>query len=344
MGYNLKDMENFKAESEIAKKEIKNSTSLEELNKLSLKYLLGNSSLINSSTKSLSKLSEKDRKDKGNIINEVKKDLEEAIFKKKEELLAKSDEELEWFDVTLPTTKPHIGHLSPDTEVIRLMNSFFIYHGYSVAEGPDIELELYNFEKTGLPIDHPARDLQDTIYVESPSILLRTHTSNVETRILTDQKPPLRFVVPGAVFRNEILNPSNHAIFGQYQGVCVDKNISLPNLKATLSEFAKHMYGENVKVRFRTKYYPEVEPGMGMDILCTFCKGDGCVICKGRGWIEILGSGIIHRTVLEKCGIDYKEWGGFAFGMGLDRIIMTKYNINDIRDLHGGNLVYEDSL
>ncbi len=252
------------------------------------------------------------------------------------------DESDEWFDVTLPVEKARIGHLAPDTRVIRQMNAFFTYHGYSVAEGPDIETEEFNFERTNLPKDHPARDLQDTIYIESPDVLLRTHTSSVEARLLSAQKPPLRFVVPGVSFRNEIVNVSNHAVFYQYQGVCLDRDVSMANLKATLQGFAKFIYGPAVETRFRCKYYPEVEPGAGLDILCTFCRGGGCGICKGRGWLEILGSGMIHRRVLEKCGLDANVWSGFAFGMGLDRIIMSKFGINDIRKLHNGELVFTD--
>lgn len=323
-----------------AKRDILSSRSLEELNNFSLRYVTGKKSLLSELTKNLKNLSAEEKKIIGPKINLAKMELEEAIKEAETRIHKGSDEQKEWFDVTLPVKSAPIGHLSPDTQVIRQMNAFFTYHGYSIAEGPDIETDEYNFGKTNLPMDHPARDLQDTIYIESPEILLRTHTSSVETRILSTHKPPLRFVVPGVSFRNEIINPSNHAIFYQYQGVVVDKGISMANLKATLIEFAKYMYGKDVKTRFRTKYYPEVEPGAGMDILCTFCNGDGCRICKGRGWLEILGSGMIHRNLLEKCGIDYKEWSGFAFGMGLDRIIMTKFNISDIRDLHGGNLVF----
>jgi phenylalanyl-tRNA synthetase alpha chain len=312
---------------------------LRELNELNLEFVTGKKSLLNELTQGLKSLGAEEKRRFGPKVNEAKAALEESIKETENRIHKISDEQKEWFDVTLPADRTPIGHLSPDTQVIRQMNAFFTYHGYSVAEGPDIETDEYNFEKTNLPKDHPARDLQDTIYIESPEILLRTHTSSVETRILSTYKPPLRFVVPGVSFRNEIINPSNHAIFNQYQGVVVDKGISMANLKATLTEFAKHMYGEDVKTRFRTKYYPEVEPGAGMDILCSFCNGEGCRICKGRGWLEILGSGMIHRNLLEKCGIDYRTWSGFAFGMGLDRIIMTKFNITDIRDLHGGNLV-----
>ena len=316
------------------------SRTLEDLNAKTLKYITGKKSLLGLLTQSLKGLDTEEKKQLGPKINLAKTRLEDTVKRAEANIHKGTDEQKSWFDVTLPINPAPIGHLSPDTQIIRQMNAFFTYHGFSVAEGPDIETDEYNFGKTNLPQDHPARDLQDTIYIESPEILLRTHTSSVETRILSTHKPPLRFVVPGVSFRNEILSPSNHAIFYQYQGVALDRGISMSNLKATLTEFAKYMYGKDIKTRFRTKYYPEVEPGAGMDILCTFCGGDGCRICKGRGWLEILGSGMIHRNLLEKCGIDYREWSGFAFGMGLDRIIMTKFGISDIRDLHGGNLVF----
>jgi len=336
-GFNYKNLENQIIDAE---QRIKSAGNLSELNSLNLEYITGKKSLLNELTGSLKDLSADERKTLGPKINAAKERLTQAIIAAQANIHKGTDEQKGWFDVTLPVKPAAIGHLSPDTQIIRQMNAFFTYHGFSVAEGPEIETDEYNFGKTNLPQDHPARDLQDTIYIESPEILLRTHTSSVETRILSNHKPPLRFVVPGVSFRNEILSLSNHAIFYQYQGVVVDKGISMANLKATLTEFAKYMYGKDVRTRFRTKYYPEVEPGAGMDILCTFCKGEGCRICKGRGWLEILGSGMIHRNLLAKCGIDWKIWSGFAFGMGLDRIIMTKFNISDIRDLHGGNLVF----
>lgn len=333
----LETLDSYLKQAEL---KIVSARDLDELNLINLEILVGKKSLLKRLTEELKQFKPDQKKEYGPKINAAKEHLEKLIAGAETKLHAKNDEANDWFDVTLPVAKAPIGHLSPDTQVIRMMNEFFIYHGFSVAEGPDIETDEYNFGKTNLPKDHPARDLQDTLYIESPEILLRTHTSSVETRILSTHKPPLRFVVPGVSFRNEIINPSNHAVFYQYQGVVVDKGISMANLKATLIEFAKYMYGPEVKTRFRTKYYPEVEPGAGMDILCTFCQGDGCRICKGRGWLEILGSGMIHRNLLKKCGVDYREWSGFAFGMGLDRIIMTKFGINDIRDLHSGNLVF----
>lgn len=321
-------------------KKIKAAQNLEILNQLKLRFLVGQNSLLEQLTQSLPHLTLDQKRKFGPKVNAAKTKIESLLKEAATRIHAAADDEKDWFDVSLPVKTSRLGHLAPDTQVIREMNAFFTYHGYSLAEGPDIETEEYNFEKTNLPSDHPARDLQDTIYIESPQILLRTHTSSVETRILSSHKPPLRFVVPGVSFRNEMVNASNHAIFYQYQGVLVDRGVSLSNLKATLEEFARFMYGPKVQTRFRTKYYPEVEPGAGLDILCPFCQGEGCGLCKGRGWLEILGSGLIHRNLLQKCGLDFREWSGFAFGMGLDRIIMTKFGLTDIRDLHSGNLVF----
>lgn len=320
--------------------EISRVEDLNTLERVKLEVLEGKNSLMSRASDAIGRLGEEEKRRWGQSYNEWKSKIGIALNDRKASLLQALDEGVDWFDVTLPVRPAPIGRLSPDTQIIRAMNEFFSYHGYSVAEGPEIETDEYNFEKTNLPKDHPARDLQDTIYIESPEILLRTHTSSVETRLLSHCPPPLRFVVPGVSFRNEIIGPSNHAIFQQYQGVLVDKNVSLANLKATLIEFARYMFGPQIQIRFRTKYYPEVEPGAGMDILCSFCEGRGCRICKGRGWLEILGSGMIHRELLRKCGLDFNVWSGFAFGMGLDRIIMTKFGIQDIRDLHGGNLVF----
>lgn len=337
-------MSELKSKLAQIEQELKNLSTLEEWNALYLSHVAGKTSTVNTAMDALKTLSGEEKSVYGKEVNEFKIKVSQAFDEKRIKLLDSLDSAGEWFDITTPVKKPKIGHLSPSTQVIRQMNDYFIYNGFSVAEGPEIELDDYNFERTNLPKDHPARDLQDTIYIESPEILLRTHTSNVETRMLSNYKPPLRFVVPGVTYRNEILSPSNHSVFYQYQGVVVDKGISMANLKATLEGFAKHLFGEDIKTRFRTKYYPEVEPGAGMDILCKFCQGEGCRVCKDRGWLEILGSGMIHPNILNKCGIDGNVWSGFAFGMGLSRIIMSKANINDVRELHGGNLVYEDSI
>jgi len=294
-------------ELEESLEKIKLVKDLDELNEVNLLLIAGKNSLVSKLGKGIKGMPETQKRVFGSQLNELIEKIKISLEHRKSVLLELNDKVDGSFDVTLPVKKSPLGRLSPDTQVIRMMNSFFTYHGYSVAEGPDIETDDYNFERTNLPKDHPARDLQDTIYIENPEILLRTHTSSVETRILSNCKPPLRFVVPGISFRNEIINPSNHAIFQQYQGVVVDRGIGMANLKETLIEFAKYMFGKDIKTRFRTKYYPEVEPGAGMDVLCSFCQGVGCRVCKGRGWLEILGSGMIHRELLKKCGVDFNR-------------------------------------
>lgn len=329
--------QNLKTELDVIK-------SLDELNSLNLKYILGKNSFLNEASKEIAKLNGEEKSNFGKEFNIVKEKLTNLITQKENELLACEDEKEEFFDVTLPVKNTRIGHYSPLTITLKKILEYFTYNGYSVAEGPDIETDDFNFERTNLPKDHPSRDLQDTIYIESPEILLRTHTSSIETRLLSTKKPPLRFIVPGVSYRNELLGPANHSVFYQLQGVCLDKNISMANLKNTLEGFAKFMYGENVRTRFRTKHYPEVEPGAGMDIFCPFCNGVGCGTCKGRGWMEILGSGMIHRNTLQRCGVDFNEYSGFAFGMGLDKLVMLSTGIDDVRKLRSGELVYENTL
>ena len=207
--------------------------------------------------------------------------------------------------------------------------------------GPEIETDEYCFERLNVPKDHPARDMQDTLYVEEPEYLLRTQTSSIEARILETYKPPFKVVCPGRTYRNEKVNKSNHFIFHQYQGVVVMKKTGLKDLFGTFTALFKKMYGPDVVVRYRNKYYPEVEPGVGPDMQCFNCKGKGCTICKGVGWIEMGGAGIIHPNIMDMAGIDKNKWMGFAFGLGLDRWIMAKYKITDIRTLLGGNLGYK---
>jgi len=307
------------------------------LDNLYLEYL-GKKGAINSLLSQIPNLLEEDKKIIGPKINELKVFIEREINKAR--AVSEKQKDLEWVDFTVPGNKTKTGHYHPTTLTIRELNNFFRYYGYSVAEGPEIETDEYNFEKLNLPKDHPARDLQDSLYIKEPDILLRTHSSSVETRVMTSTKPPIRIVVPGKCYRNESTNKSNSAIFYQYEGLAIDKDINMTNLKFTLEEMAKFLYGNDVKTRFRCKYYPQVEPGVGLDIKCTFCKGSGCSVCKYIGWIELLGAGMVHPKALESCGINHKIYSGFAFGIGLDRIVMTKFNISDIRFLYSGVMVY----
>ncbi|MEK9179590.1 MAG: phenylalanine--tRNA ligase subunit alpha [Patescibacteria group bacterium] len=312
----------------------------ESLKKLEIEWL-GRNGKINEWLTELKKIEDRSEKiELGMTINQCKSEIEEKI-KQIRSNVPRLTSNVSFVDNTLPGITPNVGHLHPTTEVIRKMNSFFRYYGYSVYEGPEIETEEFNFQKLNLPKDHPARELSDTLYIsELEGILLRPHTSSVETRCMTSEKPPIRIIVPGKVYRNETTNLTNNSMFYQYEGLCVDKGISMADLKGTLTEFVKFLYGNSIKTRFRCKYYPQVEPGAGLDIQCTFCSGKGCQTCKHRGFIEVLGSGMVHPNVLNACGIDPQIWSGFAFGMGLDRLVMTQYGITDIRKLYRGELVF----
>lgn len=308
---------------------------IQSLNKdeLYLKYFSKTNGLLPSLFKEIPNLTKEDKKIYGQKINEFSNEIEAKI----NEILVEKKITL---DETILIPSGNKGYLHPITETIREMNNFFRYYGFSVYDGPEIETEEYNFRKLNLPENHPATDLQDTLYIE-PGLLLRTHTSSIETRVLTEKKPPIRVVMPGKVFRNETPSPTNSSFFHQYQGVVVDKNISIKNLIQTLTDFHRYLFGSNVVIRFRYKYYPEVSPGLGTDIQCQFCKGDGCKVCKYRGYIEVLGSGMIHYNTFKMCGIDPKEYTGFAFGMGLSRLVMQRYKIDNIRKLYGGEITYK---
>lgn len=311
-----------------------------ELENFRIKYL-GKKGKITLASKSISDVDKSEKRSVGLAINEVLKIVNDNFDLKYSNLGFVSDTIVD-IDTSLPGIRPSVGHMHPTSKILREINSFFRYYGYSVYEGPEIESNEYNFEKLNLPKDHPARGLADTLFVNEPNIMLRTHTSSVETRAMTNEDLPLRIVVPGKVFRNETTNATNNSMFYQYEGLVVDKNVSMAELKATLNKFIKFLYGDETKTRFRCKYYPQVEPGAGLDIQCLFCKGKGCTVCKFRGWVEVLGCGMVHPNVLRSCGIDHKKWSGFAFGMGLDRIVMLKYGIDDIRKLYSGELVFED--
>lgn len=312
---------------------------ISDLDELYLKYFSKKHGIITVLMQELPKLNKEDKIKYGKLLNELQSNLKTRIEEaKKSQKTDKNQNPL--MDLSLPETPLNLGHLHPTTQVIRQMNEFFRYYGFSVVEGPEIETAEYNFRKLNLPEGHPATDLQDTLFVVEPNILLRTHTSSVEARVLSEQEPPIRVVVPGRVYRNETYSATNGAFFHQYQGVVVDKGITIKNLMHTLERFHKFLFGEDTEVRFRYKYYPEVSPGVGVDMKCKFCGGEGCGVCKHRGWIEVLGSGMIHYNTLSMCGIDPEEYTGFAFGMGLDRLVMQKFGINDLRSLYGGGLVY----
>lgn len=309
---------------------------LSEIEFIRINYL-GRKGRLNEITKNFSNLSEDEKKQIGRLLNDVKNTISSTLQSHSNTI---KNPKKQWFDPTIPVKSPNNGHFHPTSIVISEMINIFKHLGFSSYEGPEIETDHYNFELLNLPKDHPARSLQDVLYIDEPELLLRSHTSSVETRAIEDLKAPFRVVVAGKCYRYENVNASNNAMFYQFQGFAVQNGISMADLKGTLYYFIKSYFGETRKIRYRCKYYPEVEPGVGLDIDCQFCKQKGCSVCKGRGWIEMLGAGMIHPNILKNFGYDTKKISGFAFGMGLDRIVMDRFKINDIRSLYNGDIKY----
>ena len=233
-------------------------------------------------------------------------------------------------DVTLPGKKFQIGRIHPLSKVMEEINNIFIGMGFSIVEGPEIETDHYNFEALNIPKNHPARDTQDTFYIDD-ELLLRTQTSPVQIRVMEKQSPPIRIISPGRVFRSDSVDSTHSPVFHQIEGLVVDKNITMADLKGTLKLFVDKLYGKDSQVKFRPHHFPFTEPSAEMDVMCFSCQGKGCSLCKQEGWIEILGCGMVHPKVLRNCGIDPEVYSGFAFGMGLERIVMRRYNIDDLR-------------
>ncbi len=278
----------------------------------------------------------------GQELNLLKKSIEEALIAQMQKVSQSSDNSKQIKNPESIFYSPiKLGHLHPISIVERQIYSVFKELGFSQYDAPELETDYYNFEFLNVPKNHPARDMQDTIYIKSPEYLLRTQTSSIESRLMSQERPPYKAMFPGRVYRNEKVTRSNHFVFHQFQGVAVDKDISLKDLFGTFTKLIKFLYGDTVEYRFRNKYYPETEPGAGIDFKCFNCHGDGCVVCKGAGWMEMGGAGIIHPVAIKNAGLNPREWRGFAFGCGLDRWVMTKYKITDIRTLLGGNLAYK---
>ena len=269
----------------------------------------------------------------GQLANEVRAALEKELGKKTADLknaaLEKQLKE-ETIDVTIPGKAPVLGKLHPITGVLNELKDIFLGMGFDVAEGPEVEWDSYNFEALNIPKNHPARDTQDTFYIND-NILLRTHTSPVQIRTMLKQKPPIKIICPGRVYRSDAVDATHSPIFHQIEGLVVDKNITMGDLKGVLDVFAKQVFGSDTKTKFRPHHFPFTEPSAEVDVTCAICHGDGCRVCSHTGWIEILGAGMVHPKVLEYCGIDSQVYSGFAFGMGLDRITNLKYGIDDIR-------------
>lgn len=278
------------------------------------------------------------RKEMGRLLNELKQKTQDKLNLLKEEIESKSgDTGKKQFDLTRPVDYRELGSRHPISVVRRQLLDIFARIGFTVAEGPEIEDDWHNFSALNFPEEHPARDMQDTFFIDDPEtekhdeVALRTHTSSVQVRVMENSKPPIRIVAPGRVFRNEAISARAHCIFHQIEGLYIDHNVSFADLKQTLYYFAREFFGEDTRVRFRPSYFPFTEPSAEMDIACKICGGSGCKICKGSGWVEILGCGMVDPNVLESCNIDSGEYTGFAFGMGIERIAMNKYQVNDLR-------------
>lgn len=303
---------------------------------------LGKDGSLKAQVKALAKLSVEERRQQGPQLQAALKEAEKLIKERQSELSeAKLDDRLKADAETLSLSPVKLGHLHPITRTVREMNRLFVSMGYSIMEDREIETDEFCFQRLNVPVDHPARDMQDTIYIEEPNFLLRTQASSIEARTLANFKPPFRIVAPGRVYRNEKVNKSNHFIFHHYQGVAVMEGLTLKDLFGTFTKLFEHLYGPDVVIRYRNKYYPEVEPGVGPDMQCFSCHGKGCPVCKGVGWIEMAGAGMIHPNVMKMAGIDTRRYQGFAFGLGLDRWVMAKYHLEDIRTLLGGDLAYK---
>ncbi len=272
-----------------------------------------------------------DRKQFGQQVNLLKQNAEEKFESFKLQFEEKTEQQ-QLIDITLPGEPLESGAMHPLSIIRNRIIEIFGAIGFTVSDGPEIEDDWHNFSALNFTEDHPARDMQDTFFVQkNPDLALRTHTSSVQVRIMENNKPPIRTISPGRVYRNEAISARAHCFFHQVEGLYIDKDVSFADLKQTLLYFAKEMFGTDTKIRLRPSYFPFTEPSAEMDISCTFCKGEGCNICKYTGWVEILGCGMVDPAVLDNCKIDHQEYSGFAFGMGIERITMLVYDINDLR-------------
>lgn len=311
---------------------LKDVSDLDALENIRLKYM-GKKGELTAVLKGMGKLTAEERPVIGALANEIRTFLEKEIDEKKADLSAKLQEiklKKEVIDVTMPGRKQEKGKLHPLTQVMNDIKNIFIGLGFEIADGPEVEYDYYNFEALNIPKDHPARDTQDTFYIED-NIVLRTQTSPMQVRVMEKKKPPIRVLAPGRVYRSDAVDATHSPVFHQIEGLVVDKGVTMADLKGTLEAAIKGLYGEEAKVRFRPHHFPFTEPSAEVDVSCFVCGGKGCSVCKGEGWIEILGCGMVHPKVLENCGIDPEVYSGFAFGMGLERIAMRRYDINDLR-------------
>ncbi len=320
---------------EEAIRHIESSEDLSKLNDVRV-AVLGKKGELTAVLKSMKDILPKDRPAFGQMVNDVRAEIEKRLEDAKSALEAKEMElrlQKEVIDVTLPAKRNKVGHRHPNTIALEEVERIFIGMGYEVVEGPEVELDYYNFEALNIPANHPAKDEQDTFYINE-SILLRTQTSPVQVREMEKGKLPIRMIAPGRVFRSDEVDATHSPSFHQIEGLVIDQHITFADLKGTLAEFARELFGEDTKVKFRPHHFPFTEPSADVDVSCFKCGGKGCRFCKGSGWIEILGCGMVHPRVLRMSGIDPEQYSGFAFGVGLERIALLKYEIDDMRLLY----------
>lgn len=331
--------EKLQSIKEKALAQIRAAEHLEGLNDVRV-AILGKKGELTSVLKSMKEVAPEDRPKVGQMVNEARAEIEKVLEEKKVSFEKKMREEkmkAETIDVTLPAKKPMVGHRHPNTIALEEIERIFVGMGYEVVEGPEVEYDYYNFEALNIPANHPAKDEQDTFYINK-DIVLRTQTSSTQVHELEKGKLPIRMIAPGRVYRSDEVDATHSPTFHQVEGLVVDKNVTFADLKGTLQQFAKEIFGEDTKVKFRPHHFPFTEPSAEMDVSCFKCGGKGCRFCKGEGWIEILGCGMVHPHVLEMSGVDPEEYVGFAFGVGLERIALLKYEIDDMR------LLYENDV
>lgn len=331
--------ENLGRIGEELEKELRDLDALQALENLKVK-VLGKKGSLTALLRGMGQLTPEERPKAGQLINEAREKMTKLLEDKQKELAEREKAarlQKEAIDVTEPRDLPLIGCVHPMNLVLNQVLDCFTSMGFDVAEGPEVELDHYNFELLNIPKNHPARDAQDTFYIDDNTVL-RTHTSPVQARTMLSRKPPIRIVCPGRVFRADEMDATHSPVFHQIEGLVIDKDVTMGDLKGTLDAFAKRLYGPDIEVRFRPSFFPFTEPSAEVDLTCFNCHGKGCRVCKGTGWIEVLGCGMVNPKVLSMCGIDPDVYSGFAFGIGLERITMLRYGIQDLRLLYEGDL------
>ncbi|WP_333859712.1 phenylalanine--tRNA ligase subunit alpha [Clostridium sp.] len=324
---------------ENAFRELQNKRKELDIESIRIKYL-GKKGELTNILRGMKELSKEERPIIGKLANDIRVSLEKAIEEASEKVKSSAREsrvKSETIDITMPGIKQTIGRRHPLEQVLEDMKEIFVFMGFTIEEGPEVELDYYNFEALNIPKNHPARGEQDTFYIND-SLVLRTQTSPTQIRTMEKQKPPIKMISPGKVYRSDSVDATHSPIFYQMEGLVVDKGITFADLKGTLELFARKMFGDGMKTKFRPHHFPFTEPSAEMDATCFVCNGEGCRVCKGEGWIELLGCGMVHPQVLRNCGIDPEIYSGFAFGMGVDRMVMLKYGIDDIRNMYESDM------